>query len=71
MSAVVASFSGQNVAVNSSVKLLHDAKHIFPDLSSCLRMRSVKLAARLPLKYDSAQWMRTCSLTKSNAVSEI
>jgi hypothetical protein len=24
-----------------------------------------------PLKYDSAQWMRTCSSTKSDAVSEM
>jgi hypothetical protein len=40
MGAVVASFSGQNVAVNSSVKSCQDAKHIFPDPSSCHKMCS-------------------------------
>jgi hypothetical protein len=60
-----------NIAMNSSVKSLYDVKHIFPDLSSCLRMCSVKLAACPPLKYDNAQWMRTCSSTKSDVVSEI
>jgi hypothetical protein len=71
MSTVVASFSGENVAANSLVKSLHDAKHIFPDLSSCLRMHLAKLGTRPPLKYDSAQWMCTCMSTKSDAVSEI
>jgi hypothetical protein len=50
MSAVVASFSGQNVDMNSSVKSLHDAKHIFPNRSSCHKMCLAKLAARPPLK---------------------
>jgi hypothetical protein len=54
MSAVVASFSGQNADTNSSVNSLQDAKHIFPDLNSCRKMRLVKLAACLPLKYDRA-----------------
>jgi hypothetical protein len=71
MSAIVTSFSGQNVAANSSVKSLHEAQHIFPDLSSCLKMHSAKLTACPPLKYDSAQWMCTCFSMKSHAVSEI
>jgi hypothetical protein len=55
MSAVVASFSEQNVNANFSVKLCHDVKHIFPDCSSRHKMHSAKLAACPPLKYDSAQ----------------
>jgi hypothetical protein len=50
MSTVVASLSGQNVNVNSSVKSLYDAKHIFPDHNFCHKMRSEKLAMRPPLK---------------------
>jgi hypothetical protein len=34
-------------------------------------MCSVKLTARLPLKFNSAQWVRTCSSMKSDAVSEM
>jgi hypothetical protein len=50
MSAVVASFSGQNTAMNSSLNLSHDAKHIFPVCISCHITRSVKVSAHLPLK---------------------
>jgi hypothetical protein len=70
MSAVVASFSGKHIDVNSSVKSFHDAKHIFPEHSSCREILSAKLATHAPLKYDSAQWMHTCSSTKSDVVSK-
>jgi hypothetical protein len=43
-------FFGQNVDTNSSVKSLHDAKHIFPDRNSCRKIHSAKLTAHLPLE---------------------
>jgi hypothetical protein len=46
----VALFSGQNIDVNSSLKSLHDVKHIFPDCNSCHKMHSAKLATCPPLK---------------------
>jgi hypothetical protein len=50
ISAVVASFSGQNAAVNPSLNSSHDAKHIFLVRISCRIMHSAKVAARPPLK---------------------
>jgi hypothetical protein len=50
MSTVVASFSGQNINMNPCIKLLQDAKHIFPDLYSCCKMCLVKLTTCPPLK---------------------
>jgi hypothetical protein len=64
-------FSGQNAAVNSSLNLSQEAKHIFPVRISCCIMRSAKVAARPPLKYDRAQWMCTWSSTKSDWVSDM
>jgi hypothetical protein len=57
--------------VNSSLNSSHEAKHIFPVRISCRIMRSAKVAARPPLKYDRAQWMRTWSLTKSDWVGDM
>jgi hypothetical protein len=50
MSAVVASFSGQNTVVNSSLNLSQDAKHIFPVRISCRITCLAKVATCPPLK---------------------
>jgi hypothetical protein len=50
MSAVVASFSGQNTAMNLSLNSSQDAKHIFPLHISCCIIRSAKVATHPPLK---------------------
>jgi hypothetical protein len=52
---VVASFSGQKIDLNSSIKSVHELKTIFPVFISCLIMCSVKFAACLLLQYERAQ----------------
>jgi hypothetical protein len=52
---VVALFSGQKIDLNSSVKLVHELKTIFPVFISCLITHSVTFTARLLLQYERAQ----------------
>jgi hypothetical protein len=59
---VVASFSGQKIDSNSSVKLVHELKTIFPVFISCLIIDNVLSVRGTPLDLSSFLFLTPFSL---------